>query len=562
MTAARPTAASAAGAAARDRSDTPADEIRADTSREGRTGLPEIVLADGKTPEQAADALDRLVDAGVTPALASRVDPACAAAITARLPDVTYDPRARIAVARNRAEPLAGTVALVCAGTSDLPVAAEAHATLAAFGVAVDPVHDVGAAGVQRVLAVREQLNAADVVVVVAGMEGALPTVVGGMVEPPLIAVPTSVGYGATFEGITPLLSMLATCAPGATVVNIDGGLAGALAAVRVLRALDRAATDVPAVRPGSAGGHPVRPDGTAREASVRGETAAGSDAPGSVGVRPVRHNGTEREASVGSATAARAAMGGDVPRPSRVAHVACDSGIAGDMVVAALVDAGAPLDRLQREIDALDLGTVRLRAETVPVSGVATTKMRIELPPATPRVETLADAHDRLARAPLTPRVAELATRCYDVLGAAEARVHGVAPGEGRLHELGNPDTIIDFVAAAAGLVALDAGPVTCGPVAVGSGTIETHHGPMPVPAPAVADLLRGFTVIEGSVPGEERATPTGAAILAATAEPVAAAPAMVLRATGRGTGDLRRPNPGVVTIRAGDPATRHGAA
>lgn len=211
-----------------------AGEAVPDTDRALRTGEPEVVYGAGKTPAQVAALLRSLDGAGVRPALATRCTPEHAAAV----PEAAYDPVGRLLVLRAaEAAPALGTVAVACAGTSDLPVAAEAVGTLRAFGVPTELLADVGAAGVHRVLEVSPVLRRARVVVVVAGMEGALPTIVAGLVPAPVVAVPTSVGYGAAFEGLAALLGMLTSCAPGISVVNVDNGFGAALVARRILRA-------------------------------------------------------------------------------------------------------------------------------------------------------------------------------------------------------------------------------------------------------------------------------------------------------------------------------------
>lgn len=210
------------------------DALQLDGARAQRTGEPEVVYGEGKTAEQCAAAVSGLLAAGAVPVLVTRADAAAADAVAAVAPSARYDPDARLIVAR-AAPRVSGAVTVVTGGTSDLPVARECAAVLDAFGVAADVVADVGVAGIHRLLAVRDDLAAADVVVAVAGMEGALPTAVAGLVSTPVIAVPTSVGYGAAFDGLAALLSMLTSCAPGVMVVNIDGGFHAALAARRVL---------------------------------------------------------------------------------------------------------------------------------------------------------------------------------------------------------------------------------------------------------------------------------------------------------------------------------------
>jgi NCAIR mutase (PurE)-related protein len=226
-----------------DRTGTPGDGItpvgdyaRLDTDRAARTGDPEVVYGAGKTPEQVVELLATLHAAHPERAvLATRLAPEALALVAATLPEAVTDPVARAATL-GQLPPPRGTVVVVAAGTSDAPVAAEAALTAAVFGAGVRVVTDVGVSGLHRILGVREELLAADCLVVVAGMEGALPSVVGGLVGVPLVAVPTSVGYGASFGGVAALLAMLNSCAPGVTVVNIDNGFGAGVFAARVAR--------------------------------------------------------------------------------------------------------------------------------------------------------------------------------------------------------------------------------------------------------------------------------------------------------------------------------------
>ena len=208
---------------------------RLDLDRGSRTGTPEVVYAAGKTPEQTVACLAALLEGGSSPAWATRVDAATAAAVLERWPDARIDEEARCALVGELPEAV-GNVVVLTAGTSDGPVAAEVAATLAASGVGCTRVDDVGVAGVHRVLAVAPQLAAADAVVVVAGMDGALPSVVAGLTDRLVVAVPTSVGYGAAFEGLAALLTMLTACAPGVLVVNIDNGFGAGVATARIVR--------------------------------------------------------------------------------------------------------------------------------------------------------------------------------------------------------------------------------------------------------------------------------------------------------------------------------------
>ena len=204
---------------------------RLDTHRAWRQGFPEVVLGLGKTPIQIALLAERIVANGNT-LLVTRATAEAYAAVRERVPDATYHEIAR-AISRKQGEiPVApGSVLVACAGTSDLPVAEEAAVTAELMGNTVDRLTDVGVAGIHRLLGEQARLQRASVVIVVAGMEGALPSVVAGLVQAPVIAVPTSVGYGASFQGLAALLGMLNSCANGVAVVNIDNGFGAACVA-------------------------------------------------------------------------------------------------------------------------------------------------------------------------------------------------------------------------------------------------------------------------------------------------------------------------------------------
>jgi len=208
-------------------------DVRVDLSREARTNLPEVIYGAGKTPEQL-ERIARELFAASGFALATRVGPAAGEALAAALPQGRYSPRSRLLVCGSR-PPTGAIVGVACAGTSDLPVAEEAAGTLAALGHDVRTFYDVGVAGIHRTLAVRDELDRCRVLIVVAGMEGALPSVIGGLVRPPIVAVPTSVGYGASFGGLAALLGMLNSCAPGVCVVNIDNGFGAACVAHKMV---------------------------------------------------------------------------------------------------------------------------------------------------------------------------------------------------------------------------------------------------------------------------------------------------------------------------------------
>jgi NCAIR mutase (PurE)-related protein len=201
---------------------------KVDHHRALRTGMPEVIFAAGKTTAQVAAIFERMAKAGGN-VLATRALRETFEAVAAVEPAAIYHEAARaITLAQAPVTPGKGTVAVVCAGTSDLPVAEEAAVTARLMGNAVEVIADVGVAGIHRLLAQKASLQTARVLIVCAGMEGALPTVVAGLVNAPVIAVPTSVGYGASFGGVAALLGMLNTCAPNVSVVNIDNGFGAA----------------------------------------------------------------------------------------------------------------------------------------------------------------------------------------------------------------------------------------------------------------------------------------------------------------------------------------------
>lgn len=198
-----------------------------DHHRRMRKGQPEVIYGEGKTPGQVAEIFGRLADRNPT-VLCTRANAAIADAVRQRVPDARYHELCRVLeLRRDPAEPV-GCVAVAAAGTSDLPVAEEAALSLEVLGSRVERLYDVGVAGIHRLFAHAEELKRARVVVAVAGMEGALPSVVAGLVDVPVLAVPTSVGYGASFGGLTALLAMLNSCASGISVVNIDNGFGAA----------------------------------------------------------------------------------------------------------------------------------------------------------------------------------------------------------------------------------------------------------------------------------------------------------------------------------------------
>lgn len=197
---------------------------KVDHHRALRHGMPEVVFGKGKTPDQILSIARKLLDRSSN-VLITRAEPVVAEAMAASYPDAEYFALSRaLRVWRDRTIHGKGRIAVVCAGTSDLFVAEEAHVTAEVMGNEVDVIHDIGVAGIHRLMSNRERLTQARVIVVCAGMEGALPSAVGGLVSCPVIAVPTSIGYGASFHGLAALLGMLNSCASNVTVVNIDNG--------------------------------------------------------------------------------------------------------------------------------------------------------------------------------------------------------------------------------------------------------------------------------------------------------------------------------------------------
>ena len=213
------------------------DFAKIDHHRALRTGFPEVIWGLGKTPEQIAQIIGVMRQRNPV-VMATRIEPQVYAQLQGQIPDLRYYEMARIsAIAPANLQPqYAGTITLISAGTADIPVAEEAAVTAELSGFRIERLWDVGVSGIHRLLSNRQVLTLADVVIVVAGMEGALPSVVAGLADCPVIAVPTSVGYGASFGGLAPLLTMLNSCAAGVAVVNIDNGFGAAILAGQILR--------------------------------------------------------------------------------------------------------------------------------------------------------------------------------------------------------------------------------------------------------------------------------------------------------------------------------------
>ncbi len=215
-------------------------DARIDHHRSLRVGLPEVIYAEGKQPDQTARIFAKIAATGQD-VLATRASREIADAVLSLSPSATYNAVSRtVGLRQTPVSDAPGKIAVLCAGTSDLPVAEEAAVTAELFGSVVIRLYDIGVAGLPRLLGVRDQLAEADVVIVCAGMEGALPSVVGGLVSVPVLAVPTSVGYGASFAGVSALLGMLNSCSPNISVVNIDNGFGAAYSATLIARSARR----------------------------------------------------------------------------------------------------------------------------------------------------------------------------------------------------------------------------------------------------------------------------------------------------------------------------------
>lgn len=245
--------------------DLPYDDLgfaKLDTHRALRQGIPEVIFCQGKTPQQVIDIAKRFRTKHQL-VLASRADAGMAQTVLQAIPDAVYHELGRMLVFGSIPDPDESlpVVAVVTAGTADLPVAEEAALVLQSQAVPILRLSDVGVAGIHRLLGNLDTLRKASVVVVVAGMDGALPSVVGGLLEAPVIAVPTSVGYGASFQGLAGLLTMLNSCAAGLTVCNIDNGFGAAIAAIKIARAIRSA-------KAASPNASAIRPDRTSAEPS------------------------------------------------------------------------------------------------------------------------------------------------------------------------------------------------------------------------------------------------------------------------------------------------------
>ena len=413
--------------------------------------------------------------------LLTRATPEQAAAAIEAVPGARFHETARLVVVKAADRPVDATVAVVAAGTSDLPVAEEAAVTVEATGATVDRITDVGVAGVHRILEHRATLEAADCVIVVAGMEGALPSVVAGLISTPIVAVPTSVGYGASFEGLSALLTMLASCAPGVAVVNIDNGLGAAPVAHRIVRANSQG-------------------------------------------------------------------------RRMRLLYFDCIAGISGDMALGALIDAGADLEPIRKGLEGLPPSSPfeldvsnRWRAE-----GSARPKVNVRTS-TDGLIRTYASVRSLLDMAEMPLDAKAMAQRIFRRLAEAEAMVHRRDLDQVTFHEVGAVDSIVDIVGTSLALASLKVDRVFASAVPTGMGMVKTEHGLLPIPAPAVMELLRGAPIYSRNV-SVELVTPTGAAILAALVEGFGEIPLMRIERVGYGAGSARLDFPNVVRVVVGE--------
>ncbi|PIE32031.1 MAG: TIGR00299 family protein [Ilumatobacter coccineus] len=237
----------------------------------------------------------------------------------------------------------------------------------------------------------------------------------------------------------------------------------------------------------------------------------------------------------------------------TRCAHVLAPQGLSGDMWLGALIDAGASVDAVRSAVSALDLDGVDLIPAPIDGHGIAATHVEVVIPPTAPRVPDLSAATALIRSADLSETVTDLALEVYTRLAEAEAAAHATTIDRVHFHELGNPDTAVDIVGTCAGVVDLGLDSMTCGPIAVGSGTVETSHGRLAVPVPAVTELIAGF-MIEGGHQARELTTPTGAALAAVLTTPVDAMPPLRLSGHGRGAASEHRDGRSIMTILIGD--------
>lgn len=476
-------------------------EARVDHDRADRCGFPEVVFAQGKTSEQVARIAEELLGRSDV-LLVTRASHEQFLAVAEVAPDAVWHESPRLVIVDRRTDaPAEGHVVVASAGTADIPVAEEAARCAELMGSHVTRLFDVGVAGVHRALAHTDLLRSARVIVAVAGMEGALPSLVAGLVDVPVIAVPTSVGYGANLEGLSALLTMLNSCAGGIGVVNIDNGFGAAVLATRINRPGWAATGPVPTV---------------SRDLPASATALAAPSAPEDAG--------------------------------ATIAYLDCSTGVSGDKLLGALLDAGEQSGAFTAELLAGIVARIapeaRLTMERVRSHGIAAMGVRVT-GAHEPHARHLSDIEKAIEAAGLPDAVRDGALATFALLADAESGVHGCSREEVHFHEVGAVDAIVDIVGVHAGLHALGIDRVIASPVAVGSGTVKCAHGTLPVPAPATARLLGGIPVYAGPATGE-LTTPTGAALVATVVSRFGGCPPIVPSATGHGAGtrDIGMPN------------------
>jgi uncharacterized protein (TIGR00299 family) protein len=550
-----------------------------DLGRAARRGYPEAIYCAGKTPEQVGGIAAAVRSRPDVVTLFTRAGAAHAEAVLRELPSAFHDAEAGLlAWPPEPPDPSGGLVVVLTAGTSDLAVAREAQLTARYLGRETELVADVGVAGLHRVLGKLDLLGRARVVVVAAGMDGALPSVVAGLVAVPVVALPTSVGYGAAFEGLAALLAMLNSCSPGVAVVNIDNGYgAGHLAAQIAAPALGAAhslaaaasspeaaqaleVAPAPAGPPGVASGPvaspspaappEITPDPVASPETASAPAALLDVAPGSA-ASPETAPNSVASPEIGPTPAGLP----EVVVSGRHGWIDASAGVAGDMLLGALVDAGASLVAVQRAVDLVVPDGVRVVAAPVVRGGLRAIKVDVTVLDDDPPHRSWRAIRGLLSALP--DGVRERALAVFSLLATVEARVHQVDVDEVHFHEVGSLDSIADVVGVCAALADLGVTTVSAGEVAVGSGRVRTAHGELPVPAPAVAELARGWQVRAGG--RGELATPTGMAVIRALSTSCEGLPAMTVEVVGVGAGGRDFPDrPNVTRIVLGAPTGR----
>lgn len=513
-------------------------DVRIDSDRARRCGFPEVIFARGKTPEQVARiAAELLTQSEIV--LATRATPEHVEAVRAQLGEgsgehlesrencasdegsafeIDYQELSGVLQVRRIAATVPskpkGLIVVASAGTSDMPIAEEAALCAEAFGSRVERLYDIGVAGVHRALEHTELLREARVVIAVAGMEGALPSLIAGMVNVPVIAVPTSVGYGAHAGGLTPLFAMLTSCAGGIGVVNIDNGFGAAVLADRINN---------------PAGG----PSAERANCPAGGAIVDYTSSPAG-GIIADHISNPANAVNLADET--------------HVAHLDCSTGVSGDKFLGALLDIGEQTGRfthadLTRIVSALIPDSEIVVGRTIS-HGISATTVKVAASSDEPHSRSFAQIKDMISQAGLPAEVAENATLIFTDIADVEAAIHNVKLEDVSFHEVGSLDSILDIVGVSYGLYALGIEKLYATPPAVGSGTVMTQHGELPVPAPATAALLRGIPTSDSDAKGE-LTTPTGAALLGFVDE-FGPLPPMVATHIGHGAGtrDIGRPN------------------